>query len=64
MSPEAKALYDELEAFIEKTRANKDYRYTPQGVKEFIQIKQRHSQEAFDELLALRIKIKNHKSRR
>jgi hypothetical protein len=60
MTPQAKALYDELEAFVEKTRGNKNYCYTPQGIKEFIEIKTRHSQEAFDELMTLRIKIKGH----
>ena len=51
MTPEAQALEQELQAFVEKMRANRDYRYTPLGLKEFIAIKSKYPQQVFDELL-------------
>lgn len=52
MSPEAQALKQELDMFVEKMRADKDYRYTPRGLKEFIDIKSKYGQSAMDELLS------------
>jgi 16S rRNA A1518/A1519 N6-dimethyltransferase RsmA/KsgA/DIM1 with predicted DNA glycosylase/AP lyase activity len=50
MTPEAQALYEELQAFVEKMRGDKDYRYKTLGLKEFIEIKSKYSSETWDEL--------------